>query len=167
MKNDEYETAKQNYYRPESAGKIISSQKIFNFNFEDLSLNNRINEDKKMKTINEEKIVEKLLKKKNSNNLKKKLNKEIKKENNSSITDLDSNIMNSEVDKAKDNDKYVFNSSIPEYIQGTPIYNNQLNQEKNKVKEVNDYEHLENKKERKLSYEGPENNKFSNIDYAI
>ena len=167
MKNDEYETAKQNYYRPESAGKIISSQKIFNFNFEDLSLNNRINEDKKMKTINEEKIVEKLLKKKNSNNLKKKLNKEIKKENNSSITDLDSNIMNSEVDKAKDNDKYVFNSSIPEYIQGTPIYNNQLNQEKNKVKEVNDYEHLENKKERKLSYEGPENNKFSNIDYVL
>ena len=167
MKNDEYETAKQNYYRPESAGKIISSQKIFNFNFEDLSLNNRINEDKKMKTINEEKIVEKLLKKKNSNNLKKKLNKEIKKENNSSITDLDSNIMNSEVDKARDNDKYVFNSSIPEYIQGTPIYNNQLNQEKNKGKDVNDYEHLENKKERKLSYEGPENNKFSNIDYVL
>ena len=37
MKNDEYETAKQNYYRPESAGKIISSQKMFNFNFEALA----------------------------------------------------------------------------------------------------------------------------------
>ena len=71
MKNDEYETAKQNYYRPESAGKIISSQKMFNFNFDDLGRNLGINEDKKMRTLNEEKIVENLLNKKSSGNLNK------------------------------------------------------------------------------------------------
>ena len=164
MKNDEYETAKQNYYRPESAGKIISSQKIFNFNFEDLGLNNKINEDKKMRTLNEEKIVEKLLSKKNSIDLNRIIRKkENKKENNSSITDLDSNIMSNEAEKDKDNDKFIFNSSIPEYIQGTPIYNNQLKGEKNEDKDANN----RNKKERKLSYEGQENNKFSNIDYIL
>ena len=100
MKNDEYETAKQNYYRPESAGKIISSQKMFNFNFDDLGRNLGINEDKKMRTLNEEKIVENLLNKKSSGNVNKaqrKKNKENNKDNNnSSMTDLDSNMINNE-----------------------------------------------------------------------
>jgi NIMA (never in mitosis gene a)-related kinase len=90
MKNDEYETAKQNYYRPESAGKIISIQNKFNFNFDDIGRNYGINEDKKMKTLDEEKIVEKLLDKKDSNKIKKETknnNKKLNKENtNSSLT---------------------------------------------------------------------------------
>ena len=170
MKNDEYETAKQNYYRPESAGKIISSQKIFNFNFDDLSRNLGINEDKKMRTLNEEKIVENLLNKKSSGNLNKaqrKKNKENNKDNNSSMTDLDSNMINNEEEKEKDSDKYLFNSSIPEYIQGTPIYNNQLKEEKKEEHEINEDKNKKNKKGRKLSYEGPEANKFSNIDYIL
>ena len=170
MKNDEYETAKQNYYRPESAGKIISSQKIFNFNFDGLGRNLGINEDKKMRTLNEEKMVEKLLNKKSSNNLNKvqrKKNKENNKDNNSSITDLDSNMLNNEEEKEKDSEKYLFNSSIPEYIQGTPIYNNQLKEEKKEEHDENKNKNIKNKKERKLSYEGPEANKFSNIDYIL
>jgi len=170
MKNDEYETAKQNYYRPESAGKIISSQKIFNFNFDDLGRNLGINEDKKMRTLNEEKMVEKLLNKKSSNNLnevQRKKNKENNKDNNSNITDLDSNMLNNEEEKEKDSEKYLFNSSIPEYIQGTPIYNNQIKEEKKEEHEVNENKNIKNKKERKLSYEGPEANKFSNIDYIL
>ena len=170
MKNDEYETAKQNYYRPESAGKIISSQKIFNFNFDDLGRNLGINEDKKMRTLNEEKIVENLLNKKSSGNLNKaqrKKNKENNKGNNSSITDLDSNMINNEEEKEKDSEKYLFNSSIPEYIQGTPIYNNQLKEEKKEEHDINEDKNKKNKKGRKLSYEGPEANKFSNIDYIL
>ena len=172
MKNDEYETAKQNYYRPESAGKIISTQKKFNFNFDDMGRNYGINEDKKMKTLDEEKIVEKLLDKKDSNKIKKETknnNKKLNKENtNSSLTLL---LDNNEEQKEKNSEKYSFNSSIPEYIQGTPIYyNNQLIEEKkeqNETKETKEETNQKNKKERKLSYEGPEQNKFSNIDYIL
>ena len=172
MKNDEYETAKQNYYRPESAGKIISTQKIFNFNFEDLGRNIGLNEDKKMRTLNEEKMVEKLLNKKSSSNIgedKRKKSKEINKENNSSITDLELNAKNNE--EEKEEQKCIFNSSIPEYIQGTRIYNGQLNEEKKEEQDLNNdiemNKNNKNKKERKLSYEGPEGNKFSNIDYIL
>jgi len=98
MKNDEYETAKQNYYIPESAGKMISTNNKFNFNFEDIEKNYRINEDKNMKTldkVDKEKIFEKLLlNKKDSNKINKeknKINKESNKENNSSLTLLDNN----------------------------------------------------------------------------
>ena len=170
MKNDEYETAKQNYYRPESAGKIISSQKFFNFNFDDLSRNLGLEEDKKMRTLNEEKMVEKLFNKKSSNfekEIQRKKNKENNKDNNSSITDLESNIINNEEEKEKDSQKFIFNSSIPEYIQGTRIYNNQLNEEKKEEQDINNDKNNINKKERKLSYEGPEGNKFSNIDYIL
>ena len=163
MKNDEYETAKQNYYRPESAGKMISTHNKFNFNFEDIGRNYGINDDKKMKTLDKEKIAEKLLNKNDSNN-EKKINKELNKENNSSLTLLDNN----EEQKEKNSDKYSFNSSIPEYIQGTPIYyNNQLREEKKEDIEISDKKIQKNKKERKLSYEGPEQNKFSNIDYIL
>ena len=91
-----------------------------------------INEDKKMKTLDEEKIVEKLLDKKDSNKIKKETknnNKKLNKENtNSSLTLL---LDNNEEQKEKNSEKYSFNSSIPEYIQGTPIYyNNQLIEEK-------------------------------------
>ena len=170
MKNDEYETAKQNYYRPESAGKIVSSQKIFNFNFEALGRNLGIDEDKKMRTLNEEKMVDKLLNKKSSNNsddVKRKKEKENNTDNNSSITDLDSNMVNNEEQKEKESHKYLFNSSIPEYIQGTPIPNNQQKEEKKDEHDSNSDKDLKNKKERKLSYEGPEANKFSNIDYIL
>ena len=163
MKNDEYETAKQNYYRPESAGKMISTHNKFNFNFEDIGRNYGINEDKKMKTLDKEKIVEKLLNKKDSKE-EKENNKELNKENNSSLTLLDNN----EEQKEKNSDKYSFNSSIPEYIQGTPIYyNNQIREEKKEEIEISDKKIQKNKKERKLSYEGPEQNKFSNIDYIL
>ena len=119
-----------------------------------------------MKTLDEEKIVEKLLNKKNSNNINKegKNIKKSNKENNSSITVLDNNEEHNE----KNSDKYSLNSSIPEYIQGTPIYyNNKLREEKKEQVEINEIKIQRNKKERKLSYEGPEQNKFSNIDYIL
>ena len=161
MKNDEYETAKQNYYRPESAGKLVSVQKKYIFNFDDLGRNREINDNKKMRTLDEEKLVEKLLKQNSSNIQNNKLQIkniiENNKENNSSLTVLDDHIPNNDEDK----EKYSFNSSIPEYIQGTPIYNNNHIEEEKK-ENIN-----QNKRERKLSYEGPEQNKFSNIDYIL
>ena len=166
MKNDEYETAKQNYYRPESAGKMLSTQNKFNFNFDDIGRNYGINNVKKMKSLDEEKMVEKLLNKKDSNNIKKDEinNKKLNKENNSSLTVLDNN----EEQKEKNSDKFSLNSSIPEYIQGTPIYyNNQLREEKKEQVEIKEIKIQRNKKERKLSYESPEQNKFSNIDYIL
>ena len=166
MKNDEYETAKQNYYRPESAGKMVSTQNKFNFNFDDIGRNYGINNVKKMKSLDEEKMVEKLLNKKDSNNIKKDEinNKKLNKENNSSLTVLDNN----EEQKEKNSDKFSLNSSIPEYIQGTPIYyNNQLREEKKEQVEIKEIKIQRNKKERKLSYESPEQNKFSNIDYIL
>ena len=166
MKNDEYETAKQTYYRPESAGKIISTQKKFVFNFEDLGRNGEINDEKKMKTLDEEKIVDKLLNKNYLNKLHRNNIKEEDKNNNSSITILDDNTNNNK--ENKESQKYLFNSSIPEYIQGTPIY---LNNQEEKKSDNDDDEKIKNKsrpaKERKLSYEGPEANKFSNIDYIL
>ena len=113
-----------------------------------------------MKSLDEEKMVEKLLNKKDSNNIKKDEinNKKLNKENNSSLTVLDNN----EEQKEKNSEKYSFNSSIPEYIQGTPIYyNNQLIEEKkeqNETKETKEETNQKNKKERKLSYEGLEKN---------
>ena len=160
MKNDEYETAKQTYYRPESAGKIISTQKKFVFNFEDLGRNGEINDEKKMKTLDEEKIVDKLLNKNYLNKLHRNNIKEEDKNNNSSITILDDNTNNNK--ENKESQKYLFNSSIPEYIQGTPIY---LNNQEEKKSDNDEDKKIKNesrpKKERKLSYEGPEANKFS------
>ena len=135
MKNDEYETAKQNYYRPESAGKLVSVQKKYIFNFDDLGRNREINDNKKMRTLDEEKLVEKLLKQNSSNIQNNKLQIkniiENNKENNSSLTVLDDHIPNNDEDK----EKYSFNSSIPEYIQGTPIYNNNHIEEEKKENE--------------------------------
>ena len=175
MKNDEYEIAKKNYYRPESAGKMMSTQKKFIFNFDDLGRNPELNDEKKMKTLEEEKMVEKLLNKNSSNKLNidlKKINKENNKENNSSLTILDNNLIE---DKDKYSQKYSFDSSIPEYIQGTPIANFQVKEEReekkdkdiNKLKYDNNYIIPKKKKERKLSYEEQEQNKFSNIDYIL
>ena len=175
MKNDEYEIAKKNYYRPESAGKMISTQKKFIFNFEDLGRNPELNDEKKMKTLEEEKIVEKLLNKNSSNKLNIEIKKNIKennKDNNSSLTILDNNLIE---DKEKNSQKCSFDSSIPEYIQGTPISNYQVKEEK-KDKEIKNLKYNNNynnyiipkkKKERKLSYEEQEQNKFSNIDYIL
>ena len=72
MENDEYETAKQTFYRPESAGKIVNTVKKFIF---DVGEFNRNDDDisvdyKKMKTLNEKQMIEKILKENNNNNKK-------------------------------------------------------------------------------------------------
>ena len=88
MKNDEYEIAK-NYYRPENAGKIISTLKKIYFSFEDLWRNPEINDAKKMIILGEEKKLEKLLNKNSTNKLNIKLRKNNKEniiENKSSLT---------------------------------------------------------------------------------
>ena len=170
MENDEYETAKQTFYRPESAGKIINTVKKFIFDVGDFSRNDDddISVDyKKMKTLNEKQMIEKMLKEKNDNNKNNDNNDQNKDNNNTSnITNLDENI-SSNKDKDKDNkdNEYksvIFNSSIPEVIQGTVLFKKEQNEDLNK--EENDLKEKE-QKPRNLSYEEKEVNKFSNIDY--
>ena len=167
MENDEYETAKQTFYRPESAGKIVNSVKKFIFDVGELRRNDDdISVDyKKMKTLNEKQIIGKLLKEKNGNNTGQ--NKD--NNNTSNITNLDENISNKDNDKNankdnKDNEykSVIFNSSIPECIQGTVLFKKDQNEDLNEgEKDLKEKE----KKPRKLSYEQKEVNKFSNIDY--
>ena len=171
MENDEYETAKQTFYRPESAGKIVNTMKKFIFDVGEFSRNDDdISVDyKKLKTLNEKQMIEKMLKEKNNINKNNDKNDNQNKDNNdiSNITNLDENISSN---KDKDNDKdkdneyksVIFNSSIPEVIQGTVLikkeHNEDINEGENDLKE-------KEQKPRKLSYEEKEVNKFSNIDY--
>ena len=171
MENDEYETAKQTFYRPESAGKIINTVKKFVFDVGEFSRNDDdISVDyKKMKTLNEKQMIEKMLKERNDNNKNKDKNNEPNKNDNntSNITNLDENISsNKDNDKNKDKDNeyksVIFNSSIPECIQGTVLFKKEQNEDLKA--EENDLKEKE-QKPRKLSYEQKEGNKFSNIDY--
>ena len=180
MENDEYETAKQTFYRPESADKIIHTEKKFVFENGqvDFGRNNRLNDEdyKKMKTLNEKQMVENLLKEKK---IDKKVDSQYNKDNNndeSNITNLDDNLSlkkenekNSEEIEFK---KTLFNSSIPEYIQGTPILKNedikkQNEDSNNEKKEKEDKVEKVEKSTRKYSYEEKKANKFSNIDYIF
>ena len=128
MENDEYETAKQTFYRPESADKIIRTEKKFVFDNIEFGRNNEFNfnEDyKKMKTLNEKQMVDKLLQAKENHNSNNKNISNNKDNDVSNITNLDDNIAaNNENEKNNEEiefSKTLFNSSIPEYIQGTPI----------------------------------------------
>ena len=133
MENDEYETAKQTFYRPESADKITHTEKKFVFDNIEFGRNNAFNaydyDYKKMKTLNEKQVVENLLK-------EKKIDSNENKDNNkSNITNLEENIsLNKETEKNTDDiefQKTLFNSSIPEFIQGTPILKNEdINKQK-------------------------------------
>ena len=79
MENDEYETAKQTFYRPESADKIIRTEKKFVFDNIEFGRNNEFNlngEYTKMKTLNEKQMVDKILEAKNTNNNDKNKNNE-------------------------------------------------------------------------------------------
>ena len=167
MENDEYETAKQTFYRPESADKIIRTEKKFVFDNIEFGRNNEFNlngEYKKMKTLNEKQMVDKILEAKNINNNDK------NKNNENHIINSDRNInLNKENEKNNEEefDKTIFNSSIPEYIQGTPILNNEyLGKEKDDSNEEKEDKIIE-KNTRKFSYEAKEVNKFSNIDYIF
>ena len=167
MENDEYETAKQTFYRPESADKIIRTEKKFVFDNIEFGRNNEFNlngEYKKMKTLNEKQMVDKILEAKNTNNNDK------NKNNENHIINSDRNInLNKENEKNNEEefDKTIFNSSIPEYIQGTPILNNEyLGKEKDDSNEEKEDKIIE-KNTRKFSYEAKEVNKFSNIDYIF
>ena len=167
MENDEYETAKQTFYRPESADKIIRTEKKFVFDNIEFGRNNEFNlngEYTKMKTLNEKQMVDKILEAKNINNNDK------NKNNENHIINSDRNInLNKENEKNNEEefDKTIFNSSIPEYIQGTPILNNEyLGKEKDDSNEEKEDKIIE-KNTRKFSYEAKEVNKFSNIDYIF
>ena len=175
MENDEYETAKQTFYRPESADKIVRTEKKFVFDNIEFGRNNEfnLNDDyKKMKTLNENQIVQNLLKDKKKNYNDNKDNDNDK----SNITNLDENIISNEDNEKEKNDddikfqKTIFNSSIPEFIQGTPILKNE---DINKQKEEESYKEKEKeekkieKSTRKYSYEDQKINKFSNIDYIF
>ena len=167
LENDEYETAKQTFYRPESADKIIRTEKKFVFDNIEFGRNNEFNlngEYKKMKTLNEKQMVDKILEAKNTNNNDK------NKNNENRIINSDRNInLNKENEKNNEEefDKTIFNSSIPEYIQGTPILNNEyLGKEKDDSNEEKEDKIIE-KNTRKFSYEAKEVNKFSNIDYIF
>ena len=184
MENDEYETAKQTFYRPESADKIINTEKKFIFDNIEFGRNNdfNINDDyKKMKTLNEKEMVEKLLKEKNLDNINKKnnnlnnneLNQETKDNNDDcDITKLEDNISsNKENEKNNENiefKKTLFISTIPEFIQGTPILRSEdIDKSKDDSNEDNEIK-IKEKSSRKFSYEANQgNNKFSNIDYIF
>ena len=193
MENDEYETAKQTFYRPESADKITHTERKFIFDNVEFGRNIDLNIDeyKKMKTLNEIQMVEKILKEKSINNNNHNNNRKINDINNklndkdndkSNITNLDENISNKENEKNSEDiefQKTIFNSSIPEYIQGTPIikndYINKQKEESNEEKEEEEEKEEQEEKEdkiklkntRKYSYEKKEVNKFSNIDYIF
>ena len=174
MENDEYETAKQTFYRPESADKIKHTEKKFVFDNIEFGRNipfNLNDEYKKMKTLNEKQIVENLLKQKNKNNKNDSNNKLNKDNNESNITNLDENIsLNNEDEKNNEEiefKKTLLNSSIPEYIQGTPIIKNE-DIKKQREESSNEYEEkIIEKSTRKFSYEEKKGNKFSNIDYIF
>ena len=170
MENDEYETAKQTFYRPESADKIIRTEKKFVFDNIEFGRNNEFNfnEDyKKMKTLNEKQMVDKLLQAKENHNSNNKNISNNKDNDVSNITNLDDNIAaNNENEKNNEEiefSKTLFNSSIPEYIQGTPILQNEEKDDSNQGKK----EKIKEKSTRKFSYEANEVNKFSNIDYIF
>ena len=174
MENDEYETAKQTFYRPESADKIKHTEKKFVFDNIEFGRNNpfNINDDyKKMKTLNEKQIVDNLLKEKNKKNNKNDINNKLNKDNNeSNITNLDENISLNNEDEKNNEDvefkKTLFNSSIPEYIQGTPIIKNE-DIKRQREESNNENEEIIEKNTRKFSYEEKKGNKFSNIDYIF
>ena len=170
MENDEYETAKQTFYRPESADKITHTEKKFVFDNIEFGRNNAFNaydyDYKKMKTLNEKQVVENLLKEKKIDN------NENKDNNKSNITNLDENIsLNKETEKNTDDiefQKTLFNSSIPEFIQGTPILKNEdINKQKEEELNKDKVEKIIEKSTRKYSYEEKNVNKFSNIDYIF
>ena len=178
MENDEYETAKQTFYRPESADKISHTERKFIFDNVEFGRNIDLNNDdyKKLKTLNEIQMVEKILKEKNINNHNNKNNNEInnklnKDNNESNITNLDDNIENEKNNEDIEFKKTLFNSSIPEYIQGTPIKKNDYiykqKEESNEEKEEKEEKKEKVKSTRKYSYEQKEVNKFSNIDYIF
>ena len=142
MENDEYETAKQTFYRPESADKIFNTVKKFVFDNGSI-IENKDDDDeksKKMKTLNEKQMIEELLKKNNMINLidKNNLNKKFEENNNFDITNLDENIISNKTnDNNKDNTEnksILFNSSIPECIQGTVIFKKENNEKKKEKK---------------------------------
>ena len=174
MENDEYETAKQTFYRPESADKIKHTEKKFVFDNIEFGRNNpfSLNDDyKKMKTLNEKQIVENLLKEKNKNNNNDVNNKLNKDNNESNITNLDENISLNNEDEKNNEDiefkKTLLNSSIPEYIQGTPIIKNEdIKKQREISNNENEDKNIE-KSTRKFSYEEKKVNKFSNIDYIF
>ena len=170
MENDEYETAKQTFYRPESADKITHTEKKFVFDNIEFGRNNAFNaydyDYKKMKTLNEKQVVENLLKEKKIDN------NENKDNNKSNITNLEENIsLNKETEKNTDDiefQKTLFNSSIPEFIQGTPILKNEdINKQKEEELNKDKVEKIIEKSTRKYSYEEKNVNKFSNIDYIF
>ena len=181
MENDEYETAKQTFYRPESADKIIRSEKKFIFDNMEFGRNNdNINEEyKKMKTLNEEQMVDKLLKEKEKKTNKKSndsidmLNKD--NNNDGDITKLEENIVTNEENEKNNNEniefkKTLFISTIPEYIQGTPILRSEdIEKSKDDKDDSNSNEEneIKEKNSRKFSYEANQGNKFSNIDYVF
>ena len=164
MENDEYETAKQTFYRPESADKIFNTVKKFVFDNGNI-IENKDDDDeksKKMKTLNEKQMIEELLKKNNMINLidKNNLNKKFEENFNFDITNLDENIISNKTnDNNKDNTEnksILFNSSIPECIQGTVIFKKENNEKKK-----------EEKLKENIIYKEKEANKFSNIDYMF
>ena len=176
MENDEYETAKQTFYRPESADKIKHTEKKFVFDNIEFCRNNpfNLNDDyKKMKTLNEKQMVENLLKEKNKNkNNNDDINSKLNKDNNeSNITNLDENLSLNNEDEKNNEDiefkKTLFNSSIPEYIQGTPILKNEDIKKQREESNNENEEKIVEKSSRKFSYEEKKGNKFSNIDYIF
>ena len=98
-------------------------------------------------------MIQKMLKEKNNNNKNNDKNDNQNKDNNdnSNITNLDENI-SSNKDKDKDNEykSVIFNSSIPEVIQGTVLIKKEQNEDINEGE--NDLKEKE-QKPRKLSYE--------------
>ena len=141
LENDEYETAKRTFYKIDENENYSKSMK------NKLNVQNQIENIKhtKNKTLDEKQMIEKFLN--DHNSAIDIINKNL---------DMINNLNNKPQNEGEVIQGTVFNSTIPEVIQGTTI------------QQINDIKKDNNKKEEKINPPVEEyENKFSNINYGL